>query len=85
MAERSDAVSDIGAGLEWVRRRLGEWFVDCPVALAAAMSEVNSCEQYSDYLSGVLDSSDDSVDVARAVLNWSIRRGEIWRLSSTHR
>ena len=46
-------------------------------ALAAAINEVKTCQQFESYLAGILAESNDT-DVETAVYAWATRRGQIW-------
>jgi len=47
-------------------------------ALAAAVNEVRTCLQYSEYLRGVLDAEPAGLAEEDAVADWAIRRGHLW-------
>lgn len=63
---------------ELVNRRLEQALGDCPLALAAAISEVRYCKMYEEHLKGVLREMPEIKDPNEAVFCWALYRGRLW-------
>ena len=61
-----------------IEDRLRSYFGPARTALAAALSEVQGCFSYPEFLSAVLEEMNTKVPNEELVVQWAITRGRQW-------
>jgi hypothetical protein len=62
-----------------IEDELRRHFGPARAGLGSALSEVQACFNYPDFLAGVLREMGPGPTPERAILAWAVRRGDLWR------